>query len=255
MRIFNSAGTAFLAGFAASVAGIAPALAAGAFVTDDADTSDKGGFELDLLSNYTHNQQQTGGSLASFEAHYGVSDRFEFHIYAPLAFAKLAGEPTQFGTGDISIGAKYRLVDQADDKFPVSIAVDPTLVLPSGAASRNLGTGSLGAFLPVWASRQSGKWAVFGGGGLAINPGPGNLNWGLAGAGVTYDVSERWTLGGEVFYTSAASDGGLGGAAFNLGGGYMIAKGYHILFAAGRNLNNAAAVNAFSGVLGLQTTF
>jgi len=226
------------------------------FVTDDAETLDAGHYEIDLGSTFTHKKGESGGSAINLNPNYGVTDHLEVSVSVPLAYDHVSGGPTNLGIGDVELGFKYHLADAGEwaDWAP-AIAIEPTIDFPTGAETHNLGTGSVHAFIPVWMSKKWDKLAVFGGGGFDINPGPNNRNWVLAGGGATYDIDENWTLGGEVFYTSAAVVGQQGGLGFNIGGLYNINDTYHILFSAGRNITNAEKVNSFSSFVGLQITF
>jgi hypothetical protein len=226
------------------------------FVTDDAETTDDGHYEINLGSSFTHKQGETGGTAFGVDANYGVTDHLEAHIFVPLAYDKVSGGSTHVGIGDVELGVKYHLADEGEwaDWLP-AIAVEPTIDIPAGAESHNLGTGSVHAFIPVWMSKKWDKLTVFGGGGFDINPGPNNRNWVLGGGGATYDIDENWTLGGEVLYTSSAAVGQKGGLGFNVGGVYNINDTYHVLFSVGRNFTNAEKVNSFSSYIGLQITF
>ncbi|MGB8266384.1 MAG: hypothetical protein WCE44_08695 [Candidatus Velthaea sp.] len=49
-----------------------------------------------------------------------------------------------------------------------AIAFYPNVEIPTEAA------GHAAVFLPIWLQKSSGPWTAFGGGGLFLNPGPGN---------------------------------------------------------------------------------
>jgi hypothetical protein len=226
------------------------------FLTDDAETLELGHYEINLGSSYTHRQGDTGGNIIGVEVNYGVTERFQAHAYVPLAFDHVSGGATYVGIGDIELGFKYHLADAAEwaDWAP-AIAVEPTIDFPAGAQSHNLGTGSVHAFIPVWASKSWDQLTVFGGGGFAINPGSNNRNWAFTGIGTTYNINEKWTLGGELFYTTPSVSGLKDGIGFNIGGNYNINETYHVFFSVGRNIINAKNINIFSSFLGVQVTF
>ena len=50
------------------------------------------------------------------------------------------------------------------------------------------------------------------------------------------DLGKLWTLGGELFHTTATVEGGSASFNFNLGGQYNFDDGHHILFSAGRGI-------------------
>ncbi len=68
-------------------------------------------------------------------------------------------------------------------------------------------------------------------------------------------ITEQLTLGGEVFHQTANVVGGADTTGFNLGGIYDITENHHILFSAGRGVQNAGTTNEFSFYVGYQLTF
>jgi len=72
-------------------------------------------------------------------------------------------------------------------------------------------------------------------------------------------------LSGEIFHQTSFATGGPGSpvfplgskdtTGFNLGGTYDFDQNHHLLFSAGRALQNASTTNAFSYYLALQWTF
>ena len=60
-----------------------------------------------------------------------------------------------------------------------------------------MGRGRVTALLPVWAQRDIGAWSVFGGGGYAINPGPGNRDYWTGGVAVARSIGKRLLIGVE----------------------------------------------------------
>jgi len=138
-------------------------------------------------------------------------------------------------------------------------------VLPTGNAERNLGTGSTHAFLPLWLQKDFGKWTTYGGGGYWINPGPGNKNYWFVGWVLQRQVTDSLAIGGEIFHQTSFATVGPGSpgfplgskdtTGFNLGGTYDFDQNHHLLFSAGRALQNASTTNAFSYYLALQWTF
>ena len=131
----------------------------------------------------------------------------------------------------------------------------PTINLPSGASSHGLGTGRLHGSLPIWISEELKQWAVFGGGGYAINPGPGRKNFWFSGIAVTREMTPELAIGGEIIYNSPANIGGNTSVGFNLGGVYNLSDRDHLLFSAGRNLIHASENNLYSVFVGWQLTF
>jgi hypothetical protein len=232
-----------------------PASAGVPFVTDDPDTPDKGHFEINVAHQYTLTRDEQSANLPSVEVNYGLTSNLELHIFVPLAFNHPRGGGSVAGLGDVELGVKYRFIDEDDDGWRPAIAFAPAIQVPTGNANRALGSGQTQAFLPIWMSKDIGKFTVFGGGGYQINPGPENRNYWLAGVGVTYEINPQWTVGAEVFHSTVDVSEGFSSTGFNLGVIYNIDDNHHLMMSAGRGLVNATQNNQFSAFLGYQLTF
>lgn len=68
-------------------------------------------------------------------------------------------------------------------------------------------------------------------------------------------ITKQLALGGEVFHQTADKIGGKDSTGFNLGGIYDLTDNYHLLFSAGRGIQNVTATNQFSYYLAFQLTF
>jgi threonyl-tRNA synthetase len=68
-------------------------------------------------------------------------------------------------------------------------------------------------------------------------------------------VTEQLTLGGEIFHQTADTVGGRDSTGFNLGGIYDFTEHHHLLFSAGRGVQNASDTNSFSYYIAYQLTF
>jgi hypothetical protein len=235
--------------------GAGPAFSGVPFVTDDPDTPEKGHFEINLGSQLTHSRGDTSGTAVGAEVNYGLLDQLELHVFAPLAFDSSRDTGTHFGAGDVELGVKYRFIEADDYGWRPAVALAPTISLPSGSSSHGLGTGRAHGTLPIWVSEEIKQWTVFGGGGYAVNPGPGNKNFWFSGIAVTREITPELTVGGEIIYNSPADIGGNTSVGFNLGGVYNLSDRDHLLFSAGRNFIHASENNLYSVFVGWQLTF
>jgi hypothetical protein len=179
------------------------------------------------------------------------------HIVAPAAFDIPSGGPNQFGYGDTELGFKYRFIEQDKNGSWPSIGTFPLLELPSGDQSRGLGAGHVRAFLPLWVQKDFGDWTTYGGGGYWINQDDhyGDKNYWFFGWLLQKKVTERLTLGGEIFHQTADNIAHLDQTGFNLGGQYDFDEHIHLLFSAGTGFQNASATNLYSWYLGWQITY
>jgi hypothetical protein len=241
------------------------ALAGPPFLTDDPVPVEPGHWEINNYSTGTFVKGASVGVLPGVDANYGAVENLQLHVQIPFAFSQWDGVSTQWGWGDVELGAKYRFLPANEKDWWPQIGIYPMLDLPTGNADSNLGTGRTHAFLPLWIQKDFGKWTTYGGGGYEINPGPGNKNFWFLGWVLQYQITDSLALGGEVFHETASLAGGPGNpgyplgskdtTGFNFGGTYDFDKTYHLLFSLGRGLQNASATNAFSYYLALQVTF
>ena len=249
----NPGGTACRAALLLALAG-SPAVAGVPYTTDDPGTPAQGDFEINVVSQYIAWHGEAAGTLSSLEVNYGITDRFQSHIYIPVGFDRPAAAAASFGVGDAELGFKYRFID-GDELGGWQVGVAPSLEIPPARLSRQFESSKIDASLPLLVAKQWGQWTAFGEAAYAINPGSHNRDWEFTGIAIAYDINSKITVGGELLYTTAAVDGGKNGAGFNLTGTYNINQTYHLLLAVGRNITNAAVLNQFTVLAGIQITF
>jgi len=243
---------AVLLAAAAMLAG--PATAGPPFRTDDPEPVDYQHWEVYAFSTGTEVHGDAAGILPGIEVNYGAAPGVQLHIIMPLAYDSADGG-TRFGYGDTELGVKIRLVDEDKDGWRPMIGVFPLIELSSGNARRGLGAGYTREFLPLWIQKSFGDWTSYGGGGYNINPGPGNKNYWFAGWYLQRQVTDQLALGGEIFHQTADRIGGGDSTGFNLGGIFDFTEHHHLLFSAGRGLQNARDSNQLSNYFGYQLTF
>jgi hypothetical protein len=220
------------------------------FVTDDPDPVELHHWEVYLASMTTNTAEGDSGTLPHVEINNGFAPNLQWHIIMPYAFQSSADAHTAHGYGDTELGVKYRFLPE-DTEHPM-VGVFPLLELPTGSATRGLGSGHVQLFLPVWVEQTWGSWTSYGGGGYQLNPGAGNRdNW-LLGWAVQKELIHKLTLGGELFYHSPATTNTDDQLNYNVGGQYDVNEEYHLLFSAGSSLHGDVR---FMDYLGVQWTF
>jgi hypothetical protein len=225
-----------------------PVRCAPPFVTDDAETVEYRHYEMNIAYQQVGNK---GGKTAIplIEVNYGALPDLQVGVSIPYVIDKPSGQLQQYGWGDIVLSAKYRFQQETDEQ-PM-MAISPAIAVPTGDAARGLGNGKAQLFLPLWIQKNWGIWHVTGGGGYAINyaPGVGN-NW-YFGVLVTRDVSEKMTIGGEVFHTTEQIPLENSITGFSIGGTYNLDQNNRLFLSVGRGLiTDAAAQNTFSSYVG-----
>jgi hypothetical protein len=238
------------------VALAAPMAAAGPpFVTDDPEPAEFEHFEINIaaIGNFSAGGHQ--GGLPSIDFNYGAAPDLQLHFNVADDFDKAGDRPVGHGYGDTELGVKYRFVEEDEDGWQPQIAIYPNVEIPTGSPSRQFGTGEVRTYLPIWIQKSFGDWTSYGGGGYWINPSSAAIpekNYWFAGWTLLRRLDDNWNLGGEIFWQSINGEISGTGTGFNLGGEYDINENYHILFSAGRNLEDPTRYNAFSAYLGLQ---
>ncbi len=252
---------------AASAALCGSAQAGPAFRTDDPEPVDVQHWEFIALSSGQRVVGDLSGTTPASEFNYGALTNLQLHVGLPAAFDVPGGQKPRLGYGDTEFGAKYRFIEEDKDGWRPQAAIYPLLEAPTGDRSRGLGAGYARAFFPLWVQKSFGEWTTYGGGGywLAENAVLGARNSWFFGWLLQRKITEKLTLGGEIFYQSASAVataqnisnvfGGPENVGVNLGGCYDFDDHNHLLFSAGGGIKNAASTNLFSWYLGWQVTY
>lgn len=219
------------------------------FLTDDPEPVDFKHWEAYLFSIVDAMRKQTDLMGPAFEFNVGALPNLQLHIIIPMAYVSPADAPSAYGFGDIEFGVKYRFI-QETDHWPM-VGIFPMFEIPTGDAGRGLGNGQAWWRLPLWLQKSWGSWTTYGGAGYVINPAPRQQNYWFGGWLLQRDLSERLTLGGEIFAQGKSSDDIRSFAVLNLGGFFKITPNFQLLFSGGRSF--AGGRNTI-GYLGLYWT-
>jgi hypothetical protein len=219
------------------------------YLTDDPEPVEFGHWEVYLATQYFVTRGFATGAAPLTDINCGAWPGLQVHFMGQLTYARPSGGPTSYGVGDTEIGAKIRLVSEGD-RLPL-ISTYPLLDFPTGDAVRQLGTGHVHGFVPLWMQKSFGPWTTYGGGGLWINPGAGNRNYGYAGWQAQRRLAGYATVGGEVFYITPGQTGANANGGFNVGLVLDLSNVHHLLFSAGRSI---VGDNLFQGYAAYQLT-
>jgi hypothetical protein len=233
------------------------AMAGPPFRTDDPEPVDYQHWEFYTFTTGSHVSGDTSGVGPAIEFNYGLIPNGMLHIVAPMAFDIPAGGPNQFGYGDTELGFKYRFIEQDKNGARPSIGIFPLVELPSGDQDKGLGAGHASVFLPVWIQKDFGDWTTYGGGGYWFNQNNsyGDKDYWFFGWLLQRKVTEKLSIGGEIFYQTADTVDGVDSTGFNIGIIYDFNEHNHLLASAGTGLQNASTTNLYSWYLGWQITY
>jgi hypothetical protein len=228
------------------------------FFTDDPEPVEKGHGEFYISSQSAWSRDGWSGTLPHFEFNYGPIEDVHLHMIAPLAYSRPDDTHTMnYGYGDTELGVKWRPIHE-DGLFKgcPQIGTFPLVEIPNGSRSRGLGNGGIQVFLPIWLQKSWGEerrqWTTYGGGGYWINEGSDNHDYVFFGWALQKQITDKLTLGGEVFFGSPSTVGGSTREGFQLGGVYDFTEHHHLLFAVGRDFHGP---NLLTFYLGYQLTF
>jgi hypothetical protein len=121
-----------------------PALAGPPYATYDPEPTGYRSYEVNLASDYARSADSVDVTAPHLEFDYGLFPNVQVTTTIPLAGSRLPNGAMHFGYGDTEFEVKARVI-QETDHFP-QISIAPTVVLPSGNASENLGAGYENAF-------------------------------------------------------------------------------------------------------------
>lgn len=230
-----------------------PALAGPPFMTDDPEPVEYRHSEFYIASQQTKSAGGRSGTLPHIEYNYGAAPDVHLHIIVPYAFNSPAGGATESGIGDTELGIKYRFAQETENS-PMA-GIFPILLTHTGDYNKGLGAGGTQLFLPVWLQKKWGEWQSYGGGGYWISHTPDIRNHWFAGWQVQKEISEQVMLGGEIFHSTEQAAGQGSSSGFNLGGCYNFDEHDHLMFSAGRGLQNANLTNQLSTYLAYLRTW
>ncbi len=227
----------------------APAAAGPPYVTDDPEPTDLGRWEIYGFGSGTLYRQGSQGD-GGFDVNYGGARDLQLSAVLSLDYSQDPGLRTHVGVADTELGAKYRFVHQAKGSWRPDISLFPKLELPT--AGRRFGSGRVGVSIPVWAQKDQGKWSLFGGGGWTLNPGAGNRNYGFGGLALTRAVSNRLSLGGEVYHQTADAVDTRSSTGLGLGASWSLAKKWSLIGSAGPLVQNRSTAGRYAAYLALE---
>ena len=230
------------------LAAATPAVAGPPFVTDDPVPTDPGHWEV---YGFASGSSLPGGTVgrAGLDINYGAMKDLQLTAIIPIDFESRR----KTGLGDVELAVKYRFVHQAADSWTPDIAVFPGVVTPT--TSHPIATDRVSILLPIWAQKDFGKWSVFGGGGYNINPGAGNRNFWLSGLGVTREVTDRITLGAEVYRQTPNTPEGKVFVGLNFGAVYKVTDHWSLLASAGPGIQNSREGGLYDVYFALEATY
>lgn len=205
-----------------------PTWAGPPFLTDDPEPTDVGHWEIYAPLVEGSGKGADYECSVSAELNYGAAPDLQLTVALPARYVHDSAG-FHWGRGDLELSAKYRFY--YDEKAGLSIAAFPGITLPT--ASRGMGDSKVTALLPIWAQKDIGPWSIFGGGGYAINPGPGSRDYWTGGIAVTREISKNLLCGIEIDRQGADTVGGRASTSLGFGAILQLKAPFRLLGSGG----------------------
>ena len=185
------------------------------FYTDDADTTEKGKFHLEIYNEHDILQRAAYPAKRQntlvFTLNYGVTNKLEVGVNAPvitLSSSRTATPRNVTGQGDTQFGVKYKLVEEREGSRLPALSAVFYIEAPTGEVKKQLGSGLVDYYLYGIVQKSLTKKTK-----LRVNGGvlfSGNSSTGLIGvqaergqvytgnASLVRDFTDRLKLGAEI---------------------------------------------------------
>jgi hypothetical protein len=226
-----------------------PVIGGPPYVTDDAEPTDVGHWEIYAYSEGLNAQGSTTGE-AGLDLNYGAAKDLQLTMVVPAAYSI---DPNQVGAGQIELAVKYKFLHQSDGSLLPDVAFFPRAFLPT--ASPGLESDRLNVLLPLWAEKDWGDWSLFGGGGWQYNPGPGNHDFWTGGLALTRQLSKPLQLGAEIWAHTRDSVDGKDFAGVNVGADWRLTPHWSLLASGGPGIWNARHEGRWDFYLALKADY
>jgi len=216
------------------------------FNTDDPEPVAYKHWEFYISSINTFQPGLWAGTSPHFEVNYGLIPNVQAHLLLPMNYEYTRKQGTYFGYAYTEFGMKYRFVKETDNT--PQIGTFPIIEIPT-INNNKFSKGKVQIYFPVWLQKSWGKLTTYGGAGYWINQGTNNKNWIFSGLEMQYDISQKFTFGGELYYHSADAINSKSATAFNLGGFFNFTEKFHIIYSLGHSLTNDSFISSYLGLL------
>ena len=215
------------------------------FVTDDPEPPPPGGWEINVPFIVERTPGETDMDAPLFDLNYGLPD-VQLKLEIPIKVVHEDSNGTLAGAGDLLLGVKWRFLNIENSQLQLGIY--PQLLIPTGDQARGLGEGRAAFVLPLVAQKSWDKWTLYGNVGYWWRTAAETRDYVYAGVVLEREISDRLTLGVELFGNSPKERGGRSDVAFNIGGTWKLSTHFSLLFAGGRDIVGDTNAMAYIGL-------
>lgn len=216
------------------------------FTVDDPATTEYRHFNI--LTTYQSSQNPNGEMQATpnFLLNYGLTDKVELGLGFGASSVRGAGLARQAGLADTTFAVRWRFLDETKKRPQFLLGYQAKF--PTADANRGLGTGQMDHILWLAAAKSFKRYYVFGN--VGYNKlgnhvvGKDNLYYGV---GLTYQVNEKWIVGGQFYGNAPSAAASRSELAWGLGVTYAFAPDKAFLLSLGRSERGYSDLNVYTG--------
>ncbi len=172
--------------------------AARPLITDDADTVEKGTFQVEGGFDFVRQDNHDKEYFPSFTLTFGLFERMDIGVGSAYLFVNPAEGKKVNGFSDTPLKVKYRFLDQKG--WIPSFVVSGLLIIPTASKSKGIGSGKVDFNITnIFQWNLSKRWQLYMNLGYTFigdKQRNDELNYSIAGQFV---LSEKWALVGEIF--------------------------------------------------------
>lgn len=228
------------------IAAVAPCYAGPPFNVNDPGTVEL--HRINLTTSYSSSQNNAADTISvpTFDLGYGYSDRIELDLSIGGTSFRNAGSGRKYGFADTTAGIIWRF--QEETKRRPQLAIGYQIKVPTGDVKQGLGSGATDHSIWLSAGKSYGRWSPFANVGYNFLGGSDGMNNIFYGMGLTYQLTEKLTVGAQVYGNSAAAPGARTELAWGGGFTYNYAPDRSFMLSLGRSEHGYSDLNVFAGV-------
>jgi hypothetical protein len=227
-----------------------PVSAGPPYITDDPGTAERGSFEFRLGIAQEWADGDDGLAAPELELAYGVTERLEIAVGTALNHAFRSGVSNQSGFADLSFGAKFRLLDQANGA-PFSITTAPSISAPTGSESKGFSDGEWAGRLPIIFGYEGEAWSIAAEAGWSKSFDGSGRDGEVIDTGLLLQrqITERLNLGAEINGTHERTRGGVSAWVTTVGVIYDLTDSIALMGNVGAGLDRDAPDATLTAIL------
>lgn len=187
-----------------------------------------------------------------FEFDYAVSKQFEIDTYLPILTNTNAKPNLRYlfpnETGLSDLGMEFKYLFYPESKYVPALGFAPNIYFPTGNAHRGLGNGRFWYYLPILAHKTFNTWNTYGEVAYVKNSAPTCKNYFFESIVLQKQISEKLTLGTELYSQGASNTFSPSYTLLNFGGYYFLSTHFSLLGSLGHSITGQEVWMGYLGI-------